>query len=92
MAALWEEIHGFRSPGEFFRFESWIDSQVEEGGAVKIAASSQYLGAPVFAESWYQNRESGEVWRLVRPDFPFTGLFEPLEKQSIIDPAGTRST
>ena len=70
----WEEIHGFRSPGEFRRFERWIREALRDGSAVEIPVKRPYAG-PVFEERWFR-AASGRIWRLVSPDAPFPGVFE----------------
>ncbi len=75
MTSYWERIDGFRSPGEVLRFQSWIAAQVVSGMAIKVPVSAPYIGGG-FDEEWYQHLDSGEIWRLVKPDFPFTGLFQ----------------
>lgn len=74
----WETIDGFKSLGEFKRFLSWLQEQVAVGIAQEAPVASPYLGATAFQEKWYIHLESGERWRLVWPDGPFTGLFEPV--------------
>ncbi|WP_338720297.1 hypothetical protein [Devosia sp. XK-2] len=75
MTNYWEKIDGFRSPGEVLRFEAWIMEQIAGGTAIKVPVSAPYsVGG--FDEEWFQHLDSGEIWRLVKPDFPFTGLFE----------------
>ena len=70
----WEEIHGFRSPGEYERFLQWISDSIASGKIQEIAVGSRYSGAS-FDEHWYR-APSGQKWRLVAPDFPFKGVFE----------------
>jgi hypothetical protein len=73
--APWEQIGDFRSPGEFDRFVTWMQVQVENGVAAEVAVTSPYLDA-TFSERWFHHQASGEIWRVVWPDPPFTGLFE----------------
>ena len=75
-SSLWEEIDDFRSLNEFERFEKWICTQLTSGDAVEVQVVAAYLDAPAFKEKWYRHIDSGETWRLVWPDGPFTGLFE----------------
>lgn len=72
----WELISDFRSLNEFERFVRWIDEQVAVGEAVETTVIRPYLDAPSFREKWYRHTPSREVWRLVWPDGPFTGVFE----------------
>lgn len=75
-ACSWERIDDFRSRGEFERLESWLDSQAASGEAEEVAVTMPYIDAPSFTEKWFKHVESGDVWRLVWPDPPFTGVFE----------------
>lgn len=72
----WESIDDFRSLGEFESFENWMDEQVVSGEAIEVAVTRPYLDASAFREKWYCHTTSGDVWRLVWPDGPFTGVFE----------------
>lgn len=75
----WDEIHGFQSPGEYSRFVSWISEALEGGVLQEIPVGSRYAGATVFEEHWYRTG-SGQIWRVVAPDYPFTGLFARVDK------------
>jgi hypothetical protein len=72
----WESIEDFRSLNEFERFGRWMDEQVTTGEAMEVVVARPYIDAPAFREKWYRHAASGEVWRLVWPDGPFTGVFE----------------
>jgi hypothetical protein len=72
----WDDIDNFQSRAEFDRFVAWMNGQVASGEAIEIDVAAPYLGATTFTEKWFQHIGSGEVWRLVWPDSPFTGLFE----------------
>jgi hypothetical protein len=75
----WEKIDDFQALSEFDRFAFWINEQVANGQAVEVAVTAPYLDATSFEEKWFSHKGSGQVWRLVWPDFPFTGLFERVE-------------
>ena len=79
MNSSWEKIDDFQSLGECDRFVAWMQRQVETGVAEEVAVASPYLGATTFTEEWFRHLSSGEVWRLVWPDAPFTGIFEQVE-------------
>ena len=74
----WEEIHGFRSPGEYARFVSYLEAQVQSGDAEEVPVDANYGRGEVYGGRWFRDHETGEVWRLVPPDPPFTGLWEPV--------------
>lgn len=77
-ACPWERMDDFRTRGEFDRFVAWAGAQVTSGDAVEIPVASPYIGASSFTEKWFKHVPSGGVWRLVWPDGPFTGVFEPV--------------
>jgi hypothetical protein len=75
---MWEEIHGFQSPAEFKKFMRYIESQVNSGEVVEIYPDPNYGKGEIYGGRWFKNLETGEVWRLVPPDIPFKGLWEPV--------------
>ena len=79
MCSVWEEIHGFASLGEYARFEKYIAEQVRNGHAEELDADPDYGSGEVYRGRWFKDRDTGEVWRLVPPDFPFKGIWEPVE-------------
>lgn len=72
----WYEIDGFASPGEFDRFVGYLRGQVESGKAEEIPADPSYGPGELYGGRWYRSLATGEVWRLLPPDPPFTGLWE----------------
>lgn len=76
----WYEIDGFSSPGEYERFCAYLRRQVEAGIAVQVPVDSEYGPGEIYGGFWYQNVRTREIWRLVPPDFPFTGLWERVEQ------------
>jgi hypothetical protein len=83
--SAWEPIEGFRSPGEFERFQRWIDERVAAGEAERVPVAAPWMGANTHVEHWIRDTEDGSVWRLIEPDPPARGLFEPVEPDA---PAG----
>ncbi len=75
---MWEEIHGFQSPAEFKKFVRYIESQLNSGEVVEIYPDPNYGKGEIYGGRWFKNLETGEVWRLVPPDIPFKGLWEPI--------------
>ncbi|CCH48760.1 protein of unknown function [Pseudodesulfovibrio piezophilus C1TLV30] len=73
---MWEEIHGFISPSEYKRFLQFIHDQVVLGRVVEIVVDPDYCEGMICGGRWFQDPSSGEVWRLIEPDFPFKGLWE----------------
>lgn len=78
---VWEEIHGFSSPNEYDRFVLYIENQVRSGYAKELDCEQTYGKGQIFGGRWFQDIGSGEVWRLVPPDYPFKGLWEPVKRQ-----------
>jgi hypothetical protein len=74
----WEEIHGFSSKSEYDRFQVWLDSQIAEGMVASVPVTAPGKGL-IFglSERWFQCLGTGQIWRLVAPEFPFKGLWEP---------------
>ncbi len=75
----WEEIHGFSSPAEYKRFIRYIEAQVANGIAHEVVADESYSAGEIYGGRWFRDSESGQTWRLVAPDFPFKGLWEPVQ-------------
>jgi hypothetical protein len=78
---MWEEIHGFQSPGEFKKFVRYIESQVSSGEAKEVNPDPDYRKGEIYGGRWFKDLKTGEVWRLVPPDIPFKGLWEPVNGQ-----------
>ena len=76
----WEKINDFRRYSEFDQFVEWINDQVTSNLAKELPVKNRYIGSTIFQEKWFLHISSGQVWRVVWPDFPFTGVFEPIEK------------
>jgi hypothetical protein len=75
---VWEEIHGFSSPGEYRRFVQYIEEQAKSDVAREIPVDPLYGKGMIYGGRWFQDVETGAVWRLVEPDPPFRGLWEPV--------------
>jgi len=73
----WEKISDFQSLSEFNRFVEWMADQTESGTAEEVPVKKTYLGGNTFREKWFRHIESGQIWRVVWPDAPFKGVFEP---------------
>jgi hypothetical protein len=68
------EIDHFSSPREFQELRESLNSEVSEGRATRIPVGNPW--APVALEEEWYALDSGEVWRLMPPDFPFKGIFK----------------
>lgn len=79
MTGQFETIDDFQSLSEFNHFVAWIHEQVRLGNVDKIPVLQPYLNASTFEEQWFREKSSGDIWRLVWPDSPFTGLFDRID-------------
>lgn len=70
-----EKIEGFVSPKEFERFLTFIEGLIDENLIKQIQIPKKHDSYN--GERWYLTKEK-QVWRLIPPDYPFKGLFEPL--------------
>lgn len=79
----WEEIHAFRSWGEYQRFVRWIEAQVREGICEEIGRQATPHGE--WDDRWFKCNFSGVVWKLSCPDPGyFPGSWLPSEDEYII--------
>jgi len=79
---VWEEIHGFTSLGEYNRFVLYIGDQVATGHIREIDSDPEYGQGEIYGGRWFEDICSGDVWRLVPPDIPFKGLWEPVSRRA----------
>lgn len=76
----WEVIHGFSLPAEYERLVRYIGRQLAAGEAEELHPDKNYGSGEIFGGRWFRDNDSGEVWRLVPADFPFRGLWEPIDR------------
>lgn len=74
----WEEIHGFVSPGEYKRFVQYIEAQVADGIVKELSVNPKCGKGMIYGGRWFEDLSTGAIWRLVPPDVPFRGLWEPI--------------
>lgn len=74
----WEVIGGFAGWAEFEKFADWIRGQMAAGAAIEVPVERLYSGSSLIEQKWFRHAQSGKVWRLVQPDPPFQGVFEPI--------------
>lgn len=72
----WERIAGFDGWREFEMFEAWMRAQIADGSVEERLVAKPYNNISGFQERWFVHKPSSQVWRLVRPDPPFAGMFE----------------
>ena len=82
-ATDWQEIGEFASPGEFERFSLFMEGQVAAGVAKIQPADPTYRKGEITGGRWFENLETGLIWRLIEPDFPFRGVFEPVNRNDL---------
>lgn len=75
-----QEIHGFSSPAEYNRFREFIEKNVANGKLEEIPPDPDYGRGEIYGGRWFRSPLTGDIWRLVNPDFPFRGLWEPVKK------------
>jgi len=78
-ACSWEEIPGFTSMSEYKRFCIWLEEQIRDELIEKIPVNEMHNNATDLKEYLYRCKETGEIWRLVEPNFPFRGVWLPVE-------------
>ena len=78
MRTVWEEIHGFTSVNEYSRFVAYIEDQIASGYVRECKVDENYGKGEIYGGRWFEDLDTKQVWRLVPPDFPFNGLWEPL--------------
>jgi hypothetical protein len=78
MKCDWEEIRGFTSPGEYQRFVRYIEGLVSSGYVEEVPVDPAYGPGLIYGGRWFANKNTGQIWRLVEPDFPFKGLWEQI--------------
>ena len=76
---MWDEIHGFQSLDEYRRFVHYIEGQVQAGHLKEVLSEPEYQKGQIFGGRWFQDIDSGKTWRLGPPDFPFRGIWEPVD-------------
>jgi hypothetical protein len=81
--SVWEEIQGFASPGEYERFVRYIEGQVASGVAREVSVDPLYGKGMIYGGRWFEDVENRAVWRLIPPDPPFKGLWEPIVSDSL---------
>lgn len=77
--AVWEAIDAFSSPVEYARFTAYIEKQVADGFAKELTMDENYGAGELYGGRWFQDLTTLETWRLIAPDFPFLGLWEPVK-------------
>lgn len=74
----WARINDFKGILEFERFVAWIDDLIKSGGAIEHHVDHPYAGSTSLKERWITKAGRQQMWRIVWPDGPFKGVFEPV--------------
>jgi hypothetical protein len=73
-----QEIQGFDSPGHFREVQQEVEDAATQGELTRGPVTQPFVNAYISSawdEKWYMT-DSGDVWRLVKPEFPFRGVLE----------------
>ena len=74
----WEPVESFHSFADYEQLRKQIVEQVNKGSAKERRVTRPYSGLRTLNERWYRCESSQKTWRLVAPDPPFPGIFEPV--------------
>jgi hypothetical protein len=74
----WYPIRGFETPSEYRRFVQHIESCIRDGIIVEVTTDLAYSDGEIYGGRWFQDIATSRTWRLVAPDFPLRGLWEPV--------------
>ncbi|MDO9162194.1 MAG: hypothetical protein Q8N35_05435 [Methylococcaceae bacterium] len=72
---IWEEVNGLCLINEYSRFVKYIEAQLAQGQTEEQTADPNYGAGEIYGGRWFKDIYSGQIWRLVAPDFPFKGLW-----------------
>lgn len=64
---FWEKIEAFQSENEYNRFIYWVENQKKDGLCEEII-EPRTDEADVWRDRYFKCNETGEVWKLSRPD------------------------
>jgi hypothetical protein len=74
----WRAVDGFISWADYERFVAEIEAEVAASAAEEVPAIPKFGGTHLLGERWFRHRATGSVWRLMPPDPPMRGLWEPV--------------
>jgi hypothetical protein len=76
--SMFIEIHDkrqFDSVWEYEQMERNLASLLKAGSIVEVPVKTP-LSQTDYEEHWYQDKETGEIYRYVPPEFPARGVWE----------------
>ena len=79
---MFQEVRSFRSPGEYADFLSLLEISISSGDLSEVPVDPRYGPGELYGGRWFRVAETGEVWRLLEPDFPFRGRWERVRSSS----------
>ena len=72
------EVNGFYDYDEYTRFCHMIEGFVTNKLLVEVPVDPDYHEGMIYGGRWFRCCECGKIWRLIPPDYPFKGLWEPV--------------
>ncbi len=80
MSIYSKEINGFKSLGEYNNFLQHIEAYIDSGDVKEIITDPEYENGMLYGGRWFHIIETDEIWRLIEPDNPFKGIWEPVKR------------
>lgn len=74
----WYPIRGFETPSEYRCFVQYIEARIHDGTVVEMAVDPACGVEGIYGGRWFRENATRRTWRLVEPDFPFRGIWEPV--------------
>ena len=72
------EIRGFSSPSEYERLCAFLARLIDSKVLIETSIDPNYGPGEVYGGRWFEDSATHEVWRLIPPDYPFKGVWEPV--------------
>jgi hypothetical protein len=76
----WERIERFDTFERYNSVKAAVSEQVSAGLAKETRVLKPYSGLKTLDERWFRCSADGRIWRLIAPDPPFPGIFEPIDQ------------
>jgi len=65
-------------PDEYSRFCSFVEELAANRLLEEIPVDPVYNRGMIYGGRWFHCNGCNKIWRLIPPDFPFKGLWEPV--------------
>ena len=72
------KVAGFDALADYIIFKGTLEDMLQYKLLEKREVTSRYRDSSILKEEWYYEKSSQITWRLVAPDYPFEGIFEPV--------------